>query len=130
MDYKEWLNYNEYDEGVYHGNSIIITKKDGTDFEDDNGKHPAMSNEALYNAAYDQSRDDMMDEMLGTSYNLNIKGPTLPLFLNKEEIRILLEIADNSKVRSAVIEERLKNAKEAFEAWEEDNKDTDKDVTG
>lgn len=111
--YEQFLEANGLEESIYHGNTILIAKKDGSDAWTDpvTGKgFKALSNELLFEKAYNAGIDMALERIASSPYNTQSPEPKILFNLTMNE---LVELIKNQP--DGAIKERLKTAQNVWE---------------
>lgn len=111
--YEKFLEDNGFEEVMYHGNTALIFKKDGSDAWTNpvTGKgFKALPNELLFDKAYNAGIDMALERITSSPYNIKSPEPKILFNLTMNE---LVELIKNQP--SDGLKERLKTAKTAWD---------------
>lgn len=111
--YEKFLEDNDFEEVMYHGNTSLIFKKDGSDAWTNpvTGKgFKALPNELLFEKAYNAGIDMALERITSSPYNIKSSEPKILFNLTMNE---LVELIKNQPGDG--LKERLKTAKTAWD---------------
>ena len=111
--YEKFLENNNLEEVIHYGNAALLFKKDGSDAWTDSvtGKgFKALSNELLFEKAYNAGIDMALERITNSPYNIKSSEPKILFNLTMNE---LVELIKNQP--SDGLKERLKTAKTAWD---------------
>ena len=111
--YEQFLEANGLEESIYHGNTSLIFKKDGSDAWTDpvTGKgFKALSNELFFEMVFNVGIDTAIERITSSPYNTQSTEPKILFNLTMNE---LVELIKNQP--DGAIKERLKTAQNVWE---------------
>ena len=118
--YEKFLEDNELKEEMYHGNTSLIFKKDGSNAWMDpvtgNG-FKALSNEMLFDKAYNAGIDAAINRITMASYNTKSADSKILFSLTMDE---LIELIKNQP--DGELKDRLKTAQTVWEDFSNSRK--------
>ena len=111
--YEQFLEANGLEESMYHGNTSLIVKKDGSDAWTDpvTGKgFKALSNEVFFEMVFNAGTNTTLERITSFPYNIQSPEPKILFNLTMNE---LIELIKNQP--DGAIKERLKTAQNVWE---------------
>ena len=118
--YEKFLEDNGLKEEMYHGNTSLIFKKDGsnawTDPVTGNG-FKALSNEMLFDKAYNAGIDAAINRITMAPYNIKSADSKILFSLTMDELTELIKNQPDSELK-----ERLKTAQTVWEDFSNSRK--------
>lgn len=111
--YEQFLEANGLEESMYHGNTSLIVKKDGSDAWTDpvTGKgFKALSNEVFFEMVFNVGTNTTLERIASSPYNTQSQEPKILFNLTMNE---LVELIKNQP--DGAIKERLKTAQNVWE---------------
>lgn len=123
--YEKFLEDNGLEEAMYHGNTALLLKKDGSDAWTNpvTGKgFKALPNELLFEKAYNAGIDMALERITSSPYNIKSSEPKILFNLTMNELVELIKNQPDDDLK-----ERLKTAKTTWDDFlnsrkaEEDN---------
>ena len=118
--YEKFLEDNGLKEEMYHGNTSLLFKKDGsnawTDPVTGNG-FKALSNQMLFDKAYNAGIDAAINRITMAPYNTKDAGSKILFSLTMEELTELIKNQPDGKLK-----ERLKTAQTVWEDFSNSRK--------
>ena len=111
--YEQFLEANGLEESMYHGNTSLIVKKDGSDAWTDpiTGKgFKALSNEVFFEMVFNVGTNTTLERIASSPYNTQSPEPKILFNLTMNE---LVELIKNQP--DGAIKERLKTAQNVWE---------------
>ena len=118
--YEKFLEDNGLKEEMYHGNTSLIFKKDGSNAWEDpltgNG-FKALSNEMLFERAYNAGIDAAINRITMAPYNKKDANSKILFSLTMDELTELIKNQPDSELK-----ERLKTAQTVWEDFSNSRK--------
>ena len=113
--YKKFLQDNGLEEAMYHGNVSLIFKKDGS--ADSLNGFKALSNEMLFDEAYNAGIDAAINRITMAPYNTKDASSKILFSLTMDELTELIKNQPDSELK-----ERLKTAQTVWEDFSNSRK--------
>lgn len=111
--YEKFLEDNGLEEAMYHGNTALLLKKDGSDAWTNpvTGKgFKALPNELLFEKAYNAGIDMALERITSSPYNIKSSEPKILFNLTMNELVELIKNQPDDNLK-----ERLKTAKTTWD---------------
>lgn len=111
--YEKFLEDNGLEEAMYHGNTVLLFKKDGSDAWTNpvTGKgFKALPNELLFEKAYNAGIDMALERITSSPYNIKSPEPKILFNLTMNELVELIKNQPDDDLK-----ERLKTAKTTWD---------------